>query len=299
MSSTASAPAVPKLDAIAALPMYSPTATLPTANRNEVDQRTHPNVAPGNLPSAANGAAKAAHLLAGLAASLGTAPRVRLRLPLHWQVGDLRARGVGGRGRPPDRGHRARRRRRRRRARPRTRRRTRRPSSSPERRGLGHPAAPVRPAVRTAAPSFPVEDLTPALREQPDSPPAGRRSTGRGRGGRGRRGVDDGRPARPGHAARRRAGRDDRVLTCLPWTPRTAGSLGSSCRRSRQPLGRPRRAGWRRSAGRRRRSSGCAPPSASVPRRASTSQGCPASAEVARPVRPPCGTERASPSVSP
>lgn len=168
-----------------------------------------------SVASAANGAAKAAHLLSGLAAELGTAPRVRLRLPLHWQVVTF-ALGAWAAGASLVTG------------------------SDTGRAGdadavvLGPDEAEDPPddlpdlvwATRlhpfglpfAAAPSYPVEDLTPALREQPDSPP-------RDVGGLGAVAVIvDGVASTTADLLARATALgaavadDARVLSCLPWT---------------------------------------------------------------------------------
>ena len=105
--------------------------------------------------------------LSGLALELGTPPRVALRLPLHWQVVTfalgawavgarlLTGPGAGRAGTPT------------------------RSCSAPSRPTTPDDLADLVWATRlhpfglpfTPAPAFPVEDLTPALREQPDLPP--------------------------------------------------------------------------------------------------------------------------------
>lgn len=168
-----------------------------------------------SVASAANGASKAAHLLADLAEELGSPPRIALRLPLHWQVVTFAlgawaagARLVAG----PDAGL----------------------AGSADAAVLGPVEALAPPgdladlvwATRlhpfglpfAEAPSFPVEDLTPALREQPDTPP-------RDRGTPSTvavvvDGVESTTADLLGRAAQLSVGLAEtaRVLTCLPWT---------------------------------------------------------------------------------
>ncbi len=175
-----------------------------------------------SVASAANGAAKAAHLFIEVAEELGRPPIVGWRLPLHWQAATLALGcwGAGGRIHVGD------------------------GDDDPARvdvlvlgpEQIVDPSAPLPDLVWTSRlhpfglpfdqpPPFPLEDLTPLLRAQPDEPPQDRGH------------IDDlavlgtSRPLT--HAdLRRRAeaatdvlGPRDRVLTCLPWAEEDAWAL--------------------------------------------------------------------------
>lgn len=123
-----------------------------------------------SVTSVANGAAKAAHLVGGLAAELGRPPRIAVHLPLHWQVVTF-ALGAWAAGAAlvvgADDGR------------------------QPADAALLGPAQAWDPPVDvpdvtwgtrlhplglplSPPPAFPVEDLTLALRGQPDDPPPDR-----------------------------------------------------------------------------------------------------------------------------
>ena len=124
-----------------------------------------------SVASAANGAAKAAHLVGDLAATLGAPPRIAVRLPLHWQAVTF-ALGAWAAGAALLTGDID-------------------PDDGVDAVVLGPDEAADPPAELVARaevvwasrlhpfglpfaspPPFPVEDLTLALRQQPDSPPA-------------------------------------------------------------------------------------------------------------------------------
>ena len=231
-----------------------------------------------SVSSAANGAAKAAHLVAGVAAELGRPPTIALDLPLHWQVVTFAlgawasgARLVAG-GAEPDEEVDA-------------------VLLGPG--ALAHPPDDLPDTVwatrlhpfglpLTPAPAYPVEDLTSALRQQPDAPPPDR-------------GASDAVclvvPGAPAPAstmadlmARARGlavglDPDDRILTTLPLT--TADGWVAACRPA-VPGRALRGARPRRRPGRRQPYppgaaptpwSGCAPPSVWLPPAASTCPG--------------------------
>lgn len=168
-----------------------------------------------SVASAANGAAKAAHLLTELAAELGAPPRVAVRLPLHWQAVTF-ALGAWAAGAHlltgPDAGR----------------------AGTADAVVLGPDEAVDPPddlpdlvwATRlhpfglpfAPPPTYPVEDLTPALREQPDSPPPDRATPA------GVAVVVDGLASTTAQLLARAAELGDgldqaaRILTCLPWT---------------------------------------------------------------------------------
>ena len=178
-----------------------------------------------SVASAANGAAKAAHLVADLAAEVGAVPQIAFRLPLHWQavtfaLGAWAAGAALLTGEVP-------------------------PAAAVDAVVLGPLEAVDPPAVLTdradvvwasrlhpfglplePLPAFPVEDLTLALRQQPDSPPPDQGQPGDVAV------VTDGVASTMAQLMARAGevgaglGETDRVLTCLPWTTMDGWAAG-------------------------------------------------------------------------
>ncbi len=167
-----------------------------------------------SVSSVANGAAKAAHLFAGLASDLGRPPRVGLVLPLHWQaitvaLGCWAAGGqlvVGPEAADPESADAV--------------------VVGPA--GASAPSADWPDQVWASRlhpfalpfdvpPPYPLDDLTVALREQPDSPPPDRSKRAESALRVGGQVLTHAELAERARAIGRELPRGVRVLTGLPW----------------------------------------------------------------------------------